>query len=134
MKYKYKTLTKKERDSLPATFGAKPHPVKERDYKNYALNFDFVTYELDVALQIGLESYGDGKASWVICEILKASNNTNKQARMWQLFVNEVCGSYTNKEINKAWNNYTKDQKDFINKKMDEYLEYCLEYLQYNFK
>ena len=134
MKYKYKSLTKKERDSLPSTYGAKPYPVKTREYKSYDLDFESVTDELDVALQIGLESYGDGKASWVICEILKASNNMNKQARMWQLYITEVCGSYDNKEINKAWNNYTKDQQDFINKKMDEYLEYCLEYLQYNFK
>jgi len=134
MKYKYKSLTKKERDSLPPTYGAKPHAVKPIDHKYYKLNFERVTHELDVALQIGLENYGTGKASWVICEILKGHRNMNKQARMWQLFVTEVCGSYDNKEINKAWNNYTKDQQDFINKKMDEYLDSCLEYLNYNFK
>ena len=131
---KYKTLTKKERGSLPSTYGAKPHTVKERKYKSYDLDFESVTHELDVAIDIGLENYGTGKANWIICEILKASNNTNKQSRMWQLYITEVCGAYDNKDINKAWNNYTKDQQDFINKKMDEYLDSCLEYLQLNFQ
>lgn len=82
MEYKFDELTKKEKNSLPDTYGTPlydKHTMEKEDClwdikeKQYDLSFDSVKYELEAAFNIGLENYGSGIASWKIPEILNKS-------------------------------------------------------------
>ena len=131
----YKNLSTKQRAKIRNTYGIpvndpyalhKHEALKNRE-PSYTLDFESATKELDIALNIGLESYGSGRASWMIPAILKGNNN-NKQAAMWQLYISEVVGAcYTAAQVNKAWHKYTKQQQEYIRKKVDEYLDSCLD-------
>lgn len=132
----YTQLTPAQRLKLPRTYG---HPVNAvyvarhedtmwKHGNTYDLDFDSVTQELTVALDIGLENYGSGRASFEECRILRTNNTANKEAQLWKLYVSQVCGDYSSTQVNNAWGNYTEEQQDYITAKMEQYLEWRLEY------
>lgn len=133
--------TKAQRDALPATFG---HPVMcdyvERHHAErkaqetvYDLDFDAITYELEIALNIGLENYGSGRASYEICRILKGNNNMNKIASLWQLYCSEVANQHERYAINKHWKAYTEEQRATVTQALTEYAAGCIDYLTTEF-
>lgn len=96
---------------------------------NYSLEFPEVTRELETALHIGLENYGSGMASFEECRILRL-NVGDKIAQLWKLYISQVCGDHSDHLINVAWNNYTPEQKHYLETKLGDYLEYRLEYIK----
>ena len=139
---RYTALTPAQRKALPDTYGIpvndaytlRQEATRAKDEPAYDLDYTSATSELRTALNIGLENYGSGIASWRIPAIIKGTAGNNKPAQMWQLYVSQVCGAkHTTPQVNKAWKGYTKAQQQAITVLINEYLDDCLAHLQDNF-
>ena len=124
----YRALTSDQRKKLPGTFGATPHANSV--YISDSKNDDPTISMLQTSFNIGLENYIDS-ASWRICDILRASNNANKEAQVFQLAFN--ANGHTQKEALKAWYALDKGEQLETKKLCQGYLEHCLGYLQEEF-
>jgi len=126
----YRNLSASQRKALPSTLGATPHQrsvyiaASASDHKS-TLAF------LGEGFHIGLENYIDS-ASWRICDILKASNNSNKEASVFQLCLAAVAG-WDQPRALKAWKALTDPEKEQAQTLCVDYLESVLDYLLTDF-
>lgn len=135
------TLSDEYRAALPYSLVAPYNDEAEQTAKtlwehgdNYTLDYDSATFCLKEALSFGLENCGSGRASWEICNIIKGDeSHTDKLSRTWELYIGELCGNYTEKQIKNAWNRYNIEQKNNIRELLNDYLELCLDKLQGNY-
>ena len=123
----YRNISSEDRNALPTTFGATPHAnsryISDLDPQDHKTTLEF----LEEGFRIGLENYIDS-ASWRICDILKATNNANKEAQVFQLCLAAVA-AWDQKRALKAWHQLTKVDKVRAQAMCEDYLEHCLDYL-----
>ena len=137
----YKDISEERKQSLPETFG---HPYNDPYVltaanklwvhgNQYDLTFDEVMEELQIALDIGLENYGSGKASWMVPTILKGNCDEFKPFNLLGLYIEEVCGDYSWEEIKDFWEALSKPERCTLSTILEEHLNDRLQYALENF-